>query len=108
MKKASRFVAGQGRRFQSDGCDAIRFCHWNVEREFRGAQARNRTNVLIEPRKLHVFGGQVAKEMNPGGPIKHLATLPSQLDGNLVLRGANLYTSTFNVSPLTFSTPDPV
>jgi hypothetical protein len=55
-----------------------------------------------------VFGGQVAKEMNPGGPIKHLATLPSQLDGNLVLRGANLYTSTFNVSPPTFSTPDPV
>jgi hypothetical protein len=30
------------------------------------------------------------------------------LDGNLVLRGANLYTSTFNVSPPTFSTPDPV
>jgi hypothetical protein len=55
-----------------------------------------------------VFGGQVAKEINPGGPIKHLATLPSQLDGNLVLRGANLYTSTFNVSPPTFSTPDPV
>jgi hypothetical protein len=55
-----------------------------------------------------VFGGQVAKEVNPGGPIKLLATLPSQLDGNLVLRKANLYTSTFNVAPPTFSTPDPV
>jgi len=31
-----------------------------------------------------------------------------QLEGNLVLRGPNLYTSTFNVSPPTFSTPDPV
>ena len=55
-----------------------------------------------------IFTGQLAKETNPGGPIVPLATLTPQLDGNLVLRGANLYTSTFNVSPLTFSTPDPV
>jgi len=55
-----------------------------------------------------IFTGQVVKEVNPGGPIVHLATLTSQLDGNLVLRGPNLYTSTYNVSPLTFSSPDPV
>jgi hypothetical protein len=55
-----------------------------------------------------IFSGQVVKEVNPGGPIVHLATLTSQLDGNLVLRGPNLYTSTYNVSPLTFSSPDPV
>jgi hypothetical protein len=55
-----------------------------------------------------IFTGQVVKEVNPGGPIEHLATLTSQLDGNLVLHGANLYTSTYNVSPLTFSSPDPV
>jgi len=55
-----------------------------------------------------VFGGQLAKELKPGGPIVSLATLTPQLGGNLVLHGGNLYTSTYKVSPPTFSTPDPV
>jgi hypothetical protein len=58
-----------------------------------------------------VFGGQVAQEVSPGGTIVPLATLtasPSQLDGNLVLRGPDLYTTAFNTEPPTFSTPDPV
>jgi hypothetical protein len=55
-----------------------------------------------------IFTGQLVKETNPGGPIVPVATLPAQLDGNLVLEGGNLYTSTFNISPPTFSTPDPV
>lgn len=55
-----------------------------------------------------VFTGQLAKEASPGGPIELVATLTPQLDGNLVLRSGNLYTSTYNVSPPTFSTPDAV
>ena len=55
-----------------------------------------------------VFTGQLAMEMNPGGPIVPVATLPAQLNGNLVLHGGGIYTSTFNISPPTFSTPDPV
>jgi hypothetical protein len=71
-----------------------------------------------------VFGGQVAKEVNPGGPIELLATVtaaPNQLEGNLVLHDSSsgcfllcipsppiLYTSAFNSAPPTFSTPDPV
>jgi hypothetical protein len=69
-----------------------------------------------------VFAGQVAKEVNPGGPIELLATVtaaPNQLDGNLVLHQSSsgcflclasppiLYTSSFNIAPPTFSTPDP-
>lgn len=59
-----------------------------------------------------VFGGQVAREVNPGGPIVLLATLtsfPNQMDGNLVLRGNELYTTSFfNGTPTPLSTPDPV
>ncbi len=55
-----------------------------------------------------IFTGQLAKETNPGGPIVLVATLSAQLDGNLVLFGGDIYTSTFNISPPTFSTPDHV
>jgi len=72
-----------------------------------------------------VFGGQLAKEVNPGGPIVLLATLtasPNELNGNLVFRGpcpsypclvtppvtSYLYTSAFSIAPPTFSSPDPV
>jgi hypothetical protein len=75
-----------------------------------------------------VFGGQVVKEVNPGGPIELLATLaapPNQLDGNLVLHAFGstlctlcipcpscgvpaLATSIFDTAPPTFSTPDTV
>jgi hypothetical protein len=60
-----------------------------------------------------VFGGQLAKEVNPGGPIVLMASLtpsPNELNGNLVLRGANFYTSVFHfpAPPTPFSTPDPV
>jgi hypothetical protein len=60
-----------------------------------------------------VFGGQLAREVNPGGPIVLMATLtpsPNELNGNLVLRGANFYTSIFHfpVPPTPFSTPDPI
>ncbi len=60
-----------------------------------------------------VFGGQLVREVNPGGPIVLLATLtppPNELNGNLVLRGAKLYTSAFHfpAPPAPFSTPDPV
>ncbi len=59
-----------------------------------------------------VFGGQLAKEVKPGGPIVLLATLtssPNQMDGNLVLKGGEIYTtSIFPGPPTPFSTPDPV
>jgi len=58
-----------------------------------------------------VFGGQLVKEVNPGGPIVLLANLtsaPHQLDGNLVLRGGFFFSTAFSTAPLTFSTPDPV
>jgi hypothetical protein len=74
-----------------------------------------------------VFGGQLAKEQKPGGPIVLVATLtppPNELNGNLVLRETgvlgpphmppvsliNLYTTAFHfpVPPTPFSTPDPV
>ena len=74
-----------------------------------------------------VFGGQLAKEQKPGGPIVLLATLtppPNELNGNLVLQETavlgpphmppvsliNLYTTAFHfpVPPTPFSTPDPV
>jgi hypothetical protein len=80
-------------------------------------------NPIIEPVGLafdganrlyltSVFGGQLARELKPGGPIVLLATLsssPNQLDGNLVLRGGEMYTtSLFAATPTPFSTPDPV
>ncbi len=58
-----------------------------------------------------VFGGQLAKEVSPGGPIVLLATLissPNLLIGNLVLSGTNLYTSSYYNPPPTISTPDAV
>jgi hypothetical protein len=59
-----------------------------------------------------VFGGQVVKEVNPGGPIVLLATpttAPNELSGNLVLRGTKFYTtSIFPPPPSPFSTPDSV
>jgi hypothetical protein len=59
-----------------------------------------------------VFGGQLAMEANPGGPIKLLATLtppPNELNGNLVLRGGKLYTSAFHFpAPPTPFSPHPV
>src|SRR5579862_981090 len=58
-----------------------------------------------------VFTGQVLKELKPGGPIVLLATpvsSPSLLNGNLVLRGTNLYTPSFYNPAPTVSTPDPV
>jgi hypothetical protein len=73
-----------------------------------------------------IFTGQLAKEVNPGGPIELLATLtasPYELNGNLVFRlpcakypcivtgsassHENLYTTAFSTAPVTFSTPDP-
>ncbi len=56
-----------------------------------------------------VFGGQVARELAPGGPIVQLAQVasaPVQLDGNLVLMGNTLYTTTYSTSPATPGTPD--
>jgi DNA-binding beta-propeller fold protein YncE len=60
-----------------------------------------------------IFTGQVAREVNPGGPIVLLATpvsSPYILNGNLVLDGADLYVpSYFNPSPPAFkSAGDPV
>lgn len=50
--------------------------------------------------------------MKPGGPIVLLATLtssPNQMDGNLVLKGGEIYTtSAFPGPPTPFSAPDPV
>jgi hypothetical protein len=56
-----------------------------------------------------VFGGQVARELAPGGPIVQLAQVasaPVELDGNLVLMGSTLYTTTYSTSPATPGTPD--
>jgi DNA-binding beta-propeller fold protein YncE len=56
-----------------------------------------------------VFGGQVARELAPGGPIVQLAQVasaPVELDGNLVLMGNTLYTTTYSTSPATPGTPD--
>lgn len=55
-----------------------------------------------------IFTGQLAKEVNPGGPIVLVATLPLQLQGDLVLRGGEIYVTAWNPSPPTFSSPDPV
>jgi len=58
-----------------------------------------------------IFTGQVVKELKPGGPIVLLATLappPNSLNGNLWLRGANLYVPSYYFSPPTVSTPDAV
>ncbi|MBV9266474.1 MAG: hypothetical protein JO061_09930 [Acidobacteriaceae bacterium] len=56
-----------------------------------------------------VFGGQVVKEVAPGGPIVQLADVtsaPRELDGNLVLVNDTLYTTTYSTSPATPGTPD--
>ncbi len=56
-----------------------------------------------------VFGGQVARETAPGGPIVQLAQVasaPVELDGNLVLMNNTLYTTTYSTSPATPGTPD--
>jgi hypothetical protein len=58
-----------------------------------------------------VFGGQLAKEVSPGGPIVLLAALtsaPNLLNANLVLRVGHLYTSVYHYPAPTISTPDPV
>ena len=58
-----------------------------------------------------VFAGQVVREVKPGGPIALLATLispPNLLNGNLVLRGGNLYVPTYYYPPPTVSPPDAV
>jgi hypothetical protein len=58
-----------------------------------------------------VFTGQLVREVKPGGPIVLVATLissPNLLDGNLVLRGGNLYATTYLNPPPTVSTPDAV
>lgn len=73
-----------------------------------GGLAFDRENRLY---LTSVFGGQLAKELAPGGPIVLLASVAPpgiQLEGNLVLRGGNLYTSTYYLAPPTFSTPDGV
>jgi len=73
-----------------------------------GGLAFDRENRLY---LTSIFGGQLAKEQRPGGPIVLLATLvsyPNTLEGNLVLRGTNLYTSMFYFPPPEFSTPDAV
>jgi hypothetical protein len=56
-----------------------------------------------------VFGGQVARELAPGGPIVQLAQVasaPVELNGNLVLMNNTLYTTTYSTSPATPGTPD--
>jgi hypothetical protein len=56
-----------------------------------------------------IFGGQVARETAPGGPIVQLAQVasaPVELDGNLVLMNNTLYTTTYSTSPATPGTPD--
>jgi DNA-binding beta-propeller fold protein YncE len=56
-----------------------------------------------------VFGGQIAKELAPGGPIVQLAQIasaPVELNGNLVLMNNTLYTTTYSTSPATPGTPD--
>jgi hypothetical protein len=59
-----------------------------------------------------IFTGQVVREVKPGGPIKLLATpatAPNQLEGNLVLRGGNLFTTSYVPAPQApFGTPDAV
>lgn len=57
------------------------------------------------------FTGEVLKEVKPGGPIVLLATLissPRLLNGNMVLRGTNLFVPSFYYPPPTVSTPDTV
>jgi hypothetical protein len=58
-----------------------------------------------------VFGGQVVKEVVPGGPIVLLAKpapAPFQLDGNLFLQHStgNLFTTLYSTAPVTYSSPD--
>lgn len=56
-----------------------------------------------------VFGGQVAREVAPGGPLVQLAQVtnaPVELDGNLVMLGNTLYTTTYSTGPATPGTPD--
>lgn len=56
-----------------------------------------------------IFGGQVARETAPGGPIVQLAQVtanPGELDGNLVIRGDQIFTTTYSTQPATLSTPD--
>jgi hypothetical protein len=58
-----------------------------------------------------IFTGEVLKEAEPGGPIVLLAKVvspPNQLEGNLVLLGDKLFTTSYYNPPPTLSTPDAV